>query len=319
MNGGELTFPVVPIGEIEREVLARRWLIEGLWGASAAGLIGGQPKLGKTFLALDMAVSVASGTPCLGTYRVLEPGRAVVYHAEDKNEDIRRRAEALTRQRGLSIQDLDLKVIAAPSLRLDLAAHRERLLRTLEPLKARILVLDPLVRLHSRDENDSAQIAELLSYLRDLQRTLDLAVVLVHHLRKSGAPHEQSGLGLRGSGDFWAWLDSGLYLRRAGTNLVLSMEHRAAAAPDPVCLRLVETAEGLAHLEVVSGYTQQKDKSRSIAEAVINALQEAELTREALRSKLSVNNARLGEVLSSLEEENQIERGPRGWRIVKVA
>jgi RecA-family ATPase len=41
------------------------WLIEGLWSAQAVGIIGGEPKCGKSFLALDLAVSVASGTACL--------------------------------------------------------------------------------------------------------------------------------------------------------------------------------------------------------------------------------------------------------------
>lgn len=319
MSDPSPTFPVVPIGEIPSDDSRPRWLIEGLWGAAAAGLIGGQPKLGKTFLAIDMAVSVASGTPCLGVYRVLQPGRAVVFHAEDSLGAIRERVEALARHRGVPFRDLDLLAITAPSLRLDLPAHRERLLNTLEPLQPRILILDPLVRLHSREENDSQQIAELLSFLRDLQRTLDLAVVLVHHLRKSGAPNEQPGLGLRGSGDFWAWLDSGLYLRRTGAQLVLSMEHRTAAAPDPVCLRLLEGPERLAHLEVVSGYVNAENKSGSLAQQILDALNEGELTREALRRKLSVNNARLGDALASLEKQRRIERGPGGWRIVRAA
>ena len=38
----------------------QRWLIEGLWGAEAVGIIGGEPKCCKSFLALDMAVAVAS-------------------------------------------------------------------------------------------------------------------------------------------------------------------------------------------------------------------------------------------------------------------
>ncbi|SRR6266540_1946292 len=308
-------FPVIPVSAIERDESRPRWLIDGLWGASAVGLVGGQPKVGKTFLAIDMAVSVASGTKCLGTYRVAQPGRAILYHAEDSLGAIRDRTEALVRHRRLSLRDLDLQVITVPSLRLDFPEHRERLLRTLEPLGPRLLVLDPLVRLHSRDENDSSQIAELLSFLRELQRRLDLAVVLVHHLRKSGAPQEQSGLGLRGSGDFWAWLDSGLYLRRSGNNLILSMEHRAVAAPDPVCLRMTRDGESFAHLEVVSGSTEEPGESTSLRDAILETLQGCELTREALRAKLSVKNSRLGEALASLMEEGRIERGLRGWRL----
>ena len=40
-----------------------RWLIEGLWADQAVGIVGGEPKCCKSFLALDLAVSVASGAP----------------------------------------------------------------------------------------------------------------------------------------------------------------------------------------------------------------------------------------------------------------
>jgi hypothetical protein len=43
---------------------------EGLWSASSVGVIGGTLKCSKTWLGLDMALSVATGTPCLGRYAI---------------------------------------------------------------------------------------------------------------------------------------------------------------------------------------------------------------------------------------------------------
>lgn len=311
--------PVVQVGEIPREESPRRWLIEGLWGASAVGTVAGHPKACKTHLALDMAVSVASATSCLGSYRVLEPGKTLVYLAEDSKEDIRERVEGLTRHRGISLGTLDLHVITVPSLRLDMDLHRLRLQGTIEVFRPRLLLLDPLVRLHNRNENDATEISELLSYLRDLQRRFDMALILVHHTRKSSSPEGQQGQSLRGSGDIWAWSDSALYLRRCGTNLILSMEHRAAAAPDPVSLRLVDTREDRVHLEVVGGYTEkQKSKKPPIRQAILEALHgEEAIGREQLRARLSVKNERLGEALGLLEKEGKIERSHRGWRLVQ--
>ena len=62
--------PVVRVGEIASEKSAQRWLVEELWGASSVGVIGGAPKCAKTWLGLDMALSVATGTACLGKYAV---------------------------------------------------------------------------------------------------------------------------------------------------------------------------------------------------------------------------------------------------------
>ena len=58
--------------------------------ASSVGVIGGAPKCAKTWLGLDMALSVATGTPCLGKYAVPEPGPVLVYLAEDALPVVRR-------------------------------------------------------------------------------------------------------------------------------------------------------------------------------------------------------------------------------------
>ncbi len=121
-------------------------------------------------------------------------------------------------------------MITAPVLQLDREPHRTQLRETAKQLRPRLLLLDPLVRLHGIDENHAGEVAELLAYFRSLQRELNLAVVLVHHTRKNAAGGASAGLGLRGSSDIHAFGDSNLYLRRTSDRLMLSSEHRAAAA-----------------------------------------------------------------------------------------
>ena len=59
-----------------------RWLIEGLWADQAVGIIGGEPKCGKSLLALDLAVAVASGAPCLRRFQPAQTGRVLLFAAE---------------------------------------------------------------------------------------------------------------------------------------------------------------------------------------------------------------------------------------------
>ena len=56
--------PVVRVAELPSEEIAERWLVEQLWCARSVGVIGGAPKCAKTWLGLDLALSVATGTPC---------------------------------------------------------------------------------------------------------------------------------------------------------------------------------------------------------------------------------------------------------------
>src|ERR1700722_18825170 len=88
--------------------------------------------------------------------------------------------------------------ITAPTIRLDAPKDRERLSNTVLARQPRLLILDPLIRLHRVDENDASQIAGLLSYLRRLQRTFQVAVLVVHHARKD-ATSTRPGQALRGS------------------------------------------------------------------------------------------------------------------------
>ncbi len=249
-----------------------------------------------------MAVSVASATPALGRFACESPGPALVYLAEDGLPQVRARIEALCKERGADIRSLDLSVITAPILRLDLASDQERLARTVEATRPRMLLLDPLVRLHRLDENSAAEISGLLGYIRDLQRRFDLAVVLVHHASKK--QRSQPGQALRGSSDLHAIGDSNAYLARDGEHIVLTIEHRAA---------LIEGGEA-ACLRVLSP-VPQGDRP-DLQELLLDRLAPGgePLSRAALRAALRVNNQRLGEALERLEHSGRIQRTPQGWR-----
>jgi hypothetical protein len=307
------SLPVVRVGEIRSDDNAQRWLVEGLWGSSSVGVIGGAPKCAKTWLGLDMALSVATGTACLGKYAVPEPGPVLVYLAEDALPIVRERVQGMTRHRGLDLAAVEIHVITAPVLRLDRDRDRTRLWDTAKRLRPRLLLLDPLVRLHGVDENNAGEVAELLAYFRSLQRQLDLSVLLVHHTRKNAAGGAAAGQGLRGSGDIHAFGDSNLYLRRTREHLVLSSEHRAAPASASVYLELIATNAETTHLEVIAEL--EDGKRRSLEQQVLDRLTPgAVFTRAKLRDSLGVKNERLGEALESLERAGRICRTPAGWK-----
>jgi RecA-family ATPase len=305
--------PVLRVAEIPSDEIAERWLVEELWCTNSVGVIGGAPKCAKTWLSLDMALSVATGTPCLGKYAVPEPGPVLVYLAEDALVAVRERIEGMAWHRGLDLDRVEVHVITAPVLRLDQERDRMRLWETTRRLRPRLLVLDPLVRLHGIDENRAGDVAELLAYFRSLQRELGLSVVLVHHTRKNAADGVAAGQGLRGSGDIHAFGDSNLYLQRAKDHLILSSEHRAARASAPVYLELVAVDVRTAHLVVIAELSNETD--RGLHERLLALLAGGQVhTRTSLRESLAVKNERLGEVLESLERAGQISHTPKGWQ-----
>jgi hypothetical protein len=304
------------VGDIQAEPQEERWLIEGLWTRRAVGVLGGPPKAFKTFLGLDIALSVATGTPCLSRFPVHETGPVLAYLAEDAAAQVRARIAALAKGRGLTLEALDLFLVTSPVLWLDDPEHRQRLARTIEDLHPKLLLLDPLVRLHRQDENDVRAVSALLGHLRELNRTYDLAVVLVHHTSKK--ERANPGQALRGSGDIHAWLDVGLYLAKRRSGIVLTVEHRSAAAPEPLALALVTGRDGSARLTASDpGPDTGDDGPRDLAAAAVDEIGKAgePLTRNALRARLGVRNESLGGILSSLEKKGRIERKNGGWAL----
>ena len=299
-------FPTRRPAELAEQPQERRWLVEQLWSEQAVGIIGGEPKCGKSFLALDLAVAVATGTPCLRRFPAAS-GRVLLFAAEDAAHVVRERLDGIARAAGTSLDDLDIDVIDVPAVRLDLANDRQRLFETVRRIRPRLLVLDPLVRLHRIDENAAAEVAPLLACLRDLQRNFDAAVVLVHHARKSA--HARGGQALRGSSELHAWGDSNLYLRRKKHRILLTVEHRASKSPDEIALR--ETP--IPSLQIVEAASEAPTESPR--QRVENLLADTPLSQRQIRDAAHMRASTVSSVLKELVSEGRVAHTPDGYCI----
>jgi hypothetical protein len=294
-----------------------QWLVQGLWSDQAVGILGGEPKCCKSFLALDLAVSVASGTPCLRRFAVRRTGPVLLFPAEDSLPVVRRRLEGICSAAGVDFQSLPVEVITAPTLRLDAPKDRERLTNTVQALQPRLLILDPLIRLHRVDENDASQIAGLLSYLRQLQRTFQVAVLVVHHARKD-ANSTRPGQALRGSSELHGWGDSNLYMRRRGAQLTLSTEHRAAASQDHIPIQLTQAGSALALAVAAENSCDPEPGSE------LSALQRIQqtlagldqpVTVQQLRKLCGLRTATVCSCLAQLVETDVVTHDSRGYQL----
>ena len=310
-------FPVVRPSDLRTSAVSSApWLIDQLWTAQAVGIIGGTPKSYKTWMALEMAVAVASGSACLATFAVPLPGPVLLYAAEDSESALRLRLESLVHHHRLDLAYLDIRVITADSLRLDRTADQERLQATLMLHRPVLLILDPLVRLHAIDENAAGEIAILLGYLRLLQRKTGTAIALVHHARKNVAASGGAGYSLRGSSDLYAWVDSFLYLRRHHGQLMLSAEHRSASGAGPLALELANCDSG-PYLKLTSTIHAAESARDPLLEQILALLGQSSQPRtaESLRSSLQVRNQRLVEALRQLSEQGKVVRLSQGYAL----
>ena len=152
-----------------------------------------------------------------------------------------------------------------------------------------------------------------------MSRAASTAVALVHHVRKNAA--QLPGQALRGSGDFWAWGDSNLYLARSRNDaLLLTVEHRSAPAPSPIPLQLqapehsADPSAGGAHLQVLSGGGPPAPPP--LAERILAHLRHDRPTsHRSLRAALRVRDQTLSNALRTLHAAGRLSHTPHGWRL----
>lgn len=307
--------PVQRASQLECNGPQTQWLVEDLWTDQAVGILGGEPKCCKSFLALDVAVSVASGAACLRQFPVRRSGPVLLFPAEDSLAVVRQRLEGIAAAAQVPFGSLPVQVITAPSLRLDTEPDRQRLSRTVQEQRPVLLILDPLIRLHRVDENDATQIATLLSFLRQLQRQFQLAVMLVHHARKD-SHSSRPGQALRGSSELHGWGDSNLYVRRKGSQLTLSTEHRAAPSQDHIPLQLAASGSAVA-LKIMKTSSVGPEAAPSPTERVRQALAQVRepIPVQQLQKLCGIRTAKVCSALAELSTRGEVVRDARGYQL----
>jgi hypothetical protein len=300
------------VAEIDPPSAERQWLVDDLWLEAGVGILGGAPKVCKTYLAVEISVAVACGRTVLG-HAARRPGPVLFYGAEDSVAALRERFGGMATVHNLSLEHVPIYLVDVPVLRLDRERDLVRLRGAVEKYRPRLLVLDPFVRLARVDENSAADVSGVLASLRAIQRDYNVAVLLVHHARKSPASHPHQAL--RGSSDFAAWSDSNLYLTRQQRYLTLFVEHRSAPSPDPLYLCLhVEPAP---HLVLTGDVLPLPSPDATLNRAVLECLRRSNrpLSTSELRELLRRRKADVVQALRELQADGSIDRDLYGWRI----
>jgi hypothetical protein len=281
---------------------SRPWLIHELWPEQAIGFIGGQPKVGKSWLSLDLAVAVCVGGTFLGR-PVSNPGTVLYFLGEDHRADALDRIDQLLAGRGLDRDALQGRLYIsdwAPCLE-DKTA-RDSIAKAVEVLRPALVILDPLARfLQLADENSAKDMRIVTNWLRhDLSRKGEVAVCICHHTNKQRED-------LRGTGDLRALSEVTILLFKSRKAVQVDVEMRSAKEPDPFHIRL-ETASSKAAWRVTDGLPVEASHSNQVRECLRRAGKSG-VTVDAVSALLGVrwDNAR-----TALENAGAVQPVPKG-------
>ena len=144
-------------------------------------------------------------------------------------------------------------------------------------------------------------------------------MLLVHHARKDSRS-SRPGQALRGSSELHGWGDSNLYMRRRGSQLTLSTEHRAAASVDHMPLELVQRDGALA-LSLLNEPAQPDPSEPSDIQRVQMAMAQLRepVPVQQLRKLCGMRMASVCSALTELKRSGVVVHDPRGYQIKPVS
>jgi hypothetical protein len=213
------------------------WLIKGWLPDSGLAMLFGPSGAGKTFAALSMAASIASGKPWHG-HKVAQG--AVIYLAGEGHYGLRMRVAAWAQQNGP--EGLENLYISNRGIDLDAPQAAAEVIRAIKepgPDKVALVVVDTLATHFGGEENSARDTRQLLSAAQVIGRAYNCVVCLVHH----------TGLGVgsadraRGSSSLKAAMDWQMLLASGDDQITLSCtKAKDSEPPQPLACRLQRVA-----------------------------------------------------------------------------
>lgn len=260
------------------------WVINGLLASQDLAIVAGEPGTGKSILALEMALAMASGGQFLGM--TCEPQKVLYCDEEMSRLLAQRRLKLLIRGRGVDPATLKLTYMNGNGIKLDTEAGMAQLSKEIERTSAQWVILDSLIRFHDLDENSNSEMSSVIGTLRMLQERYGCGFIILHHLSKPGKDKSQElGHRLRGASDLRAAVDQlyGLEGNPATNTRVLTHNKcRWSECQAPKTMRYDEK-DGKATLTVESAF----GNSETITVELITEAAEQGISRRDIVSVLA--------------------------------
>ncbi|GAC1471513.1 MAG: hypothetical protein PVSMB7_23350 [Chloroflexota bacterium] len=176
------------------------WLVADT--VPAGGVVGlyAPPNVGKTFLALDMALCVATGTPWHG--RDVQPG-FVLYVSAEGGMGIGKRVRAWLLEHGIDAKKVNMgwlvEAISVYGESDDLVKLFDRIEEEIEQTPV-LIVIDTLARCFDGNENEQEDMGRFIKGVDELRSRFKCTVLILHHTRLDGE-RERGNTAFRGAAD----------------------------------------------------------------------------------------------------------------------
>lgn len=177
-------------------------IIEGILREGDHMIISGPPKAGKSFMLIDLAISLATGTKWLE--RQCTKGQVLYVNLELKRASCIRRFAAVIEEKHLSIPNGQLGVeiwhLRGKAMGIDKLAPK--LIRRAQKKHFSAIIIDPAYQVFTGDENSAEDTGLFMRNLIKIAESCGSTVILCHHHSKGTQGDKRSMDRASGSGVF---------------------------------------------------------------------------------------------------------------------
>ncbi|MFC3629858.1 helicase RepA family protein [Paracoccus angustae] len=273
-RAGDLATSLIPLSRV-KPILKCRYLVKGWLDQGAFSVVYSESNVGKTFLAMDLALHVAAGMDW-HEHRVPTGEKwlgPVVYVASEGGTGIHNRIEAMRRDNPAlmsRVDDLGGFLLLKTGLDLCTSDDSQYLVEAIGtmPRAPSLIVVDTLARaMGNGDENTAKDMGQFVRSIDHLREATGAHVMVIHHSGKDATK------GARGSGSLRAAADTEIELTRNDSIIIAETRKQRDMPCDNVFAYSLKS--------VFLGFDDDGDK---VSSAVV---QQAEIVKSKAKVKLT--------------------------------
>ena len=308
------------------------WLVNDWLPDKSITFLISPPESYKTWILLDLAVSVAAGVPFLGQYEVAQQGATLIIQQEDSHSGLTDRLALIVEQKLGAIANIDGDIWQVPSMPdIPIYVHPSRMLRfdnkkvieelekQIEIIKPKVILIDPLYSTTKSTDNYMSDLANQMMILKTWRDKYGCSFVIAHHSKKNLDPDSTAREDSWGSQFLNAFLEAGWQIRRnprlAQNEIIVRRHSKVMGNQAPISLTFdISTKYPMKYKVISRGYeVAPAGETRQPAQAnLLDILNGNDMTQADICNRTGKGRSTVSRQIRQLEAAGLVEKMPDG-------
>ena len=308
------------------------WLVNDWLPDGSITFLVSPPESYKTWILLDLAVSISAGVPFLGQYEVNNQGPTLIIQQEDSHAGLTDRLALIVEQKLHILPKLEGDEWVIPSMPdLPIYVHPDRQLRfndqkvleemekQIAVIKPKVIMIDPLYSTTDSTDNYMADLANRMMILKTWRDKYGCSFLIAHHSKKNLDPDSTAREDSWGSQFLNAFLEAGWQVRRnpklAQNEVVVRRHSKVMGNQSPISLTFdISTRYPMKYEVTARSYEMAPAGTpRQPAQAnLYDILQDGPMSQTDLCHATGKNRSTISRQIRQLEAAGLVEKMPDG-------